>query len=424
VPAPRETGPGFEPYRWASPPGEIAARHGISPAHVLRFDSNLPAFPAPLPAGARAVLAERADYPEGTYRELREAAATYAGCDPDEVAVDAGADGVLGLVARTFLARGHRAVVEEPTYPVYAITSRIEGAQVEAVPRELEALARAAREAQVLWLCNPGNPSGELYEAEEVASLADALPETLVCVDEAYYEYAGETTAPHARERPNLVCVRTLSKAFGLAGLRVGYAVASRAVAGVLTDRRAPGPIANAAASLAAEALRSPGIAEAEATAVREERARLRAAFEAAGYDAPPTHANFVVVRTPEAPDLAASLERRGLIVRSYPDALRVGVRSPGDDDLLLGALAIEAPTASRRSGTALAPGVRVSIVLDGSGRVSSRTGDDDRDRVIEEGAAADGWDLEVIAEPGTSADAIERALAAAQERAAPVSTG
>ena len=424
MPAPRETGPGFKPYRWASTPEEVAARHGISPAHVLRFDSNLPAFPARLPAAPRAILAERADYPDGTYHELREAAAAYAGCDPDEVAVDAGADGLVCLVARTFLAPGRRAVVEEPTYPVYAIASRIEGAKIEAVPRDLEALARAGHEAQVLWLCNPGNPGGELYEAEEIASLADALPETLVCVDEAYYEYAGETTAPHARERPNLVCVRTLSKAFGLAGLRVGYAVASRAVAGVLTDRRAPGPIANVAASLGAEALRSPTIAEAEAAAVREERARLRSAFQAAGYDAPATHTNFVVVQTPEAPGLAASLERGGLVVRSYPDALRVGVRSPGDDDLLLGALAIEAPSASRRSGTVLEPGVRVSMVLDGSGRVSSRTDNEDRDHAIEGRAAANGWDLEVVAEPGTSAGAIERALAAAEERATLVPTG
>jgi histidinol-phosphate aminotransferase len=423
VPAPRETGPGFEPYRWTSPPEEVAARHGISPAHVLRFDSNLPAFPAPLPSGSRAILAERADYPDGTYRELREAAAAYAGCDADEVAVDAGADGVLALVARTFLAPGRRGVVEEPTYPVYAIASRIEGARLEAVPRDLEELARAGRAAQVLWLCNPGNPSGELYEADEIASLADALPETLVCVDEAYYEYGGETTAPHTRERPNLVCVRTLSKAFGLAGLRVGYAVASRAVAGVLTDRRAPAPIANVAASLAAEALRSPAVAEGEALAVREERARLRSAFEAAGYDAPATHANFVVVRTSEAPELAASLERRGLVVRCYPGALRIGVRSPGDDDLLLGALRIEAPTASRRAGTVLEAGVRASIVLDGSGRVASRTGGDDRDRAIEERAAANGWDLEVVAEPGTSPGAIERALAAAEELATLVPT-
>ena len=415
---PRRTGPGFEPYRWASQPEDVATRHRISAAHVLRFDANLPAFPAPLSGGARRALAERAEYPEGTYRELREAAAAYANCDPLEVAVDAGADGLLGLVARTFLAPGSRAVVEEPTYPVYAIASRIEGAEVVAVPRDLESLAGAARGADVLWICNPGNPSGELFAAEDIARLADDLPETVVCVDEAYFEYARETTAPHARERPNLVCVRTLSKAFGLAGLRVGYAVASRAVARELTDRRAPGPIANVASTLGAEALRSPTIAEAEATAAREERERLRAAFLAAGYEAPETHANFVVLRTSEAPELAERLERRGLVVRAYPDALRIGVRSPADDDCVLGALGIEPPPASRRSATVLGPAVRVSLVLDGTGRVSSRTGDDDFDSRLEARAVDAHWDLEVVTDRGATLDAVERALTEAEDQA------
>jgi histidinol-phosphate aminotransferase len=418
VPTARTTGPGFEPYRWASQPDEVAARHGIPEAHVLRFDANLPAFPAPLPPGARAALAERAEYPEGTYRELREAAAAYAGCDPDEVAVDAGADGLLGLVARTFLAPGRRAVVEEPTYPVYAIASWIEGAEVVAVPRELETLAEAARGANVLWICNPGNPSGELFAAEDVARLADELPETVVCVDEAYFEYADETTAPHARERPNLVCVRTLSKAFGLAGLRIGYAVTCRTVARELTDRRSPGPIANVAAALGAEALRSPEIAQTEAAAARDERERLRGAFLRAGYDAPATHANFVVVRTPEAPRLAERLERRGLVVRAYPDALRIGVRSPADDDLVLRALSIEPPPASRRSATVLGPAARVSLVLDGTGRASSRTRDDDYDRRIEERASAAGWDLEVVADAGAGRGELDKALAEAEEQA------
>jgi histidinol-phosphate aminotransferase len=418
VPIARTTGPGFEPYRWASQPAEVAARHGIPEAHVLRFDANLPAFPAPLPRGARAALAERAEYPEGTYRELREAAAAYAGCDPDEIAVDAGADGLLGLVARTFLAPGRRAVVEEPTYPVYAIASWIEGAEVVAVPRELETLAEAARGANVLWICNPGNPSGELLAAEDVARLADELPETVVCVDEAYFEYADETTAPHARERPNLVCVRTLSKAFGLAGLRIGYAVVCRGVARELTDRRAPGPIANVAAALGAEALRSPEMARAEAAAARDERERLRGAFLRAGYDAPATHANFVVVRTPEAPHLSGRLERRGLVVRAYPDALRIGVRSPADDDLVLRALGIEPPPALRRSATVLGPTARVSLVLDGTGRASSRTGDDDYDCRIEERAFAAGWDLELVADAGTRRGELDRVLAEAEEQA------
>ena len=415
MPSARTTGSGFEPYRWASQPDEVARRHGIPQAHVLRFDANLPAFPAQLPRSARAALAERGEYPEGTYRELREAAAAYADCDPDEVAVDAGADGLLGLVARTFLAPARRAVVEEPTYPVYAIASRIEGAEIVTAPRELEALAEAARGAHVVWICNPGNPSGDLFAADDIAGLADELPETVVCVDEAYFEYAGETTAPAARERPNLVCVRTLSKAFGLAGLRVGYAVASRAVARELTDRRAPGPIANVSAALGAAALRAPAIAEAEAAAAREERERLRAAFLGAGWDAPPTHANFVVVRTPEAPPLAEDLEGRGLVVRAYPDTLRIGLRSPADDDLVLRALGIEPPPSTRRSATVLRPAARVSLVLDGAGRASSRTGDDDYDRRIEERAAAAGWDLEVVAEPGTPRAQVEEALAEAE---------
>jgi len=415
VPAPRRTGSGFEPYRWAPPLDEVAARHGLSPAHVLRFDSNLPAFPAPLPPGARAALAVRADYPEGTYRELREAAASYAECGPDEIAIDAGADGLIGLVARTFLSAGRRAAVEEPTYPVYAIASRIEGAEVVAAPRDLEALAEAGRDAHVLWICNPGNPSGELFAAEDIARVADALPETVVCVDEAYFEYAGETTAYHARERPNLVCVRTLSKAFGLAGLRVGYAIASRALAGELTDRRAPGPISNFAAALGADALRRPALAEAEVKAVGAERERLRTAFLAAGWETPESHASFMVVRTREAPALAAELERRGLVVRSYSDALRISVRSPADDDLVLTALGIEPPVASRRSATVLGVAVRVSLVLDGTGRVSSRTRDDDEDRRIEERASARGWDLEVVADAEARRDAVQGALAEAE---------
>ncbi|HYM63117.1 MAG TPA: histidinol-phosphate transaminase [Gaiellaceae bacterium] len=415
MPAPRQTGSGFEPYRWALPPDAVAARHGLSPAHVLRFDSNLPAFPAPLPPGVRAALSVRADYPEGTYRELREAAASYAGCGPDEIAIDAGADGLIGLVARTFLSAGRHAAVEEPTYPMYAIASQIEGAEVVATPRDLEALAEAGRDAHVLWICNPGNPSGELFSAENIASVADALPDTVVCVDEAYFEYAGETTAPHARERPNLVCVRTLSKAFGLAGLRVGYAIASRALAGELTDRRAPGPISNFAAALGADALLRPGLAEAEVNAVRAERERLRTAFLAAGWNAPESHASFVVARTLEAPALAMELERRGLVVRSYADALRISVRSPADDDLVLTALGIDPPVASRRSATVLGPGVRASLVLDGTGRVSSRTGDDDEDRQIEEHASARRWDLEVVAGADARRDVVDAALAEAE---------
>src|SRR6266511_160295 len=318
-PIPRRTGSGFEPYVWAATVADVAARHRLSPAHVLRFDANLPPFAARLPISSRRALANRGEYPEGSYRELRKAAATYAGCTPEEIVVDAGADGLIGLVARTFLSPGRRAVTERRTYPLYAIATRLEGAEVEAAPRELDALAAAASTAAVLWLCNPGNPGGELFAAREIAELARELPATLVCVDEAYYEYGGETAAPAALEVDNLVCVRTLSKAFGLAGLRVGYGVAAPRIAAELSARRSPAPIPTSSAALATAALQPPEI-EPEVRATRAERERVRAAFIAAGFDAPPTHTNFVVVRTPQAAAIAGQLEHRGLVVRAYSD--------------------------------------------------------------------------------------------------------
>jgi histidinol-phosphate aminotransferase len=281
------------------------------------------------------------------------------------------------------------------------------------VPRDLDALEAAGRDAQVIWLCNPGNPSGAMWPAAEVVRLAAALPDALVAVDEAYFEYGGETIAD-ARE--NVVAIRTLSKAFGLAGLRVGYAIASQEVAAELSARRSPAPIATTAARIAAAALRKPKI-EAEVAATIAERERVRAALAAAGFDTPPVHANFVVARTPAARELATDLERRGLVVRGYADALRITVRSPADDDLVLRALGAEPPPSDRRSATVLGRGVRVSLVLDGSGRVRSDTGDADRDREIERRTADEGFDLELVAEPGAD---VTHALDEAIERARP----
>jgi len=416
-PFPRPTGAGFEPYVWAATVADVAARHQLSPAHVLRFDANLPPFAARLAVSPRHALAARGEYPEGSYRGLREAAAAYAGCAPDELAVDAGADGLIGLVARTFLGPGSRAVTEHRTYPLYAIASRLEGAEVEAAPRELDALAAASRTAAVLWLCNPGNPGGELFAAEEIAELTRSLPATLVCVDEAYYEYGGETAAPAAPELDNLVCIRTLSKAFGLAGLRVGYCVASPRLAAELSARRSPAPIPTSSATLAKAALQRAEI-EPELRATTAERERVRAALLAAGFDAPPTHTNFVVVRTPQARTLAGQLERRGLVVRAYRDFLRITVRSPADDDLLLAALGVDAPPASTRSATVLGPGIRVSLVIDGSGRATSATGDEARDSRIEERAHEEGIDLELVGEAGLGDERVESALAHAHARA------
>src|SRR5262245_24183271 len=121
---------GFQPYAWATPTAEVAARHGLREAEIIRFDQNVP----PLPGVPQVSLGERFarlnDYPDGTYRELREAAAAYVGAEPEQIVPGAGADGLIALAARTFLAPGRRACIFPPTYSVYAIASGVEGAEV------------------------------------------------------------------------------------------------------------------------------------------------------------------------------------------------------------------------------------------------------------------------------------------------------
>ena len=262
--------PAFRPYTWAASSAEIAVRHGLQPEQILRFDQNTP----PLPGVPRVPLAQSFarlnEYPDGTYRELREAAASYCGVEASQIVVGAGADELIALCARTYLGPGRRAAVTPPTYGLYRIVTELEGAEVVAEPDG----------AAVIWVCNPNNPTGELREPAELAALARAQPEAAVVVDEAYFEYAGATCIPRIAEQANLIVLRTLSKAFGFASLRVGYAVAAPEVAAELQLRRAPASVSGPAARIAAAALREPRL---DLTDALPERTRVRDALVAAG---------------------------------------------------------------------------------------------------------------------------------------------
>lgn len=387
--------PGFEPYVWARQAADVAAAHGLSAAEVLRFDANVPPLPGVPAVPLGESFAALNEYPEGTYRELREAAAAYAGVESEEVTIGAGADDLIGLVARTFLGPGRRAAVQRPTYPLYAIASGVEGAECVDAPLEVEAL----RGVDVVWICNPANPTGALVEPETIAELAGTLPDTIVAVDEAYFEYAGETVVPFVRERRNLIAIRSLSKAFGFAALRVGYAVAAREVVSELERRRAPAPISTPAARIAAAALRDPVL---DVDAEVAERERLRESLLAAGFECPPSHANFVYVPLEDGPAVASRLEAQGLAVRCYPRAIRITPRLPAENDRLLAALGAAASPSPARSAlvvrTSAETGLRVSLALDGRGRSRVRTGVGFLDHLLVQLALHGGLDLEVVA--------------------------
>ena len=378
---------GFGPYAWSPSSSEVAARHGLRPEHVLRFDQNTPPIPGVPQVPLAESLARLNDYPDGTYRELREAAAAYTGVAPEQIVVGAGADDLILLCARAFLAPRRRAAIEPPTYALYAIATRLAGAEV----------SEEQDGADLIWICNPNNPTGATRPAAAVAAFATANPDAAVVVDEAYVEFGGESVVSLLAALPNVIVLRTLSKAFGFASLRVGYAVASTELAAELDARRAPAPVAGPAARLAAAALRDPRL-DIEQTVV--ERERVRAALLAAGHDAPPTATNFVWIRT-EA-DAGAELERQGLVVRRFPEGIRVTLRRPLENDVLLRALGAEPGQAPGREAfvvrTTSETALRLTLDLDGTGRARVVTGVGFLDHLLTLFAFHAGFDLDLVA--------------------------
>jgi histidinol-phosphate aminotransferase len=382
-------GDGFAPYVWAAASSEVAERHGLRPESVLKFDQNTPPFPGVPQVPLAESMARLHEYPDGTYRELREAAAAYTGLSAENVVVGAGADDLILLLALTFLGPGRRAAVDPPTYALYRIATTLHGGEVVA----------SNETADVHWICNPNNPTGEWVAPATIVALARENPDAIVAVDEAYVEYGAETCVPWVDELPNLVVLRTLSKAFGFAALRVGYALAHPDTAALLTERRAPAPISGPAAAIAAAALRSPRLGDVEATLA--ERERLRAAVVDAGYDCPPSAANFLFVRTSEP--LAERLEAQGIVVRRFQEGIRLTVRRPSENDVLLRALGIGVPSGVRgREATILRTttetSVRLTLGLDGAGRTRVETGIGFLDHLLTLMAFHGGFDLELAA--------------------------
>ncbi|HEY5478008.1 MAG TPA: aminotransferase class I/II-fold pyridoxal phosphate-dependent enzyme [Gaiellaceae bacterium] len=395
---PRSLPAGFAAYSWTPTAQDVARRRGLDPTAVIRFDANVPPFPGVprIPVGES--FARLNEYPPGGYRELHAAAAAYVAADPAQIVLGAGSDSLIHMIARTYLGAGRRtAIVDLPTYSLYAIAAQIEGAEV--VGCSLEDAPEAAAEAAVIWICNPHNPSGNVYSCEEIAALAGRRPEALVVIDEAYVEYGAETMVPFLDEAPNCVVLRTLSKAFGFAALRVGYAVCAPEVATELRKRSEPAPISAPSARIAAAALLDPRL-DVEETVL--ERARVRDALLAAGFDCPQSAGNFLLLRVEDATALAEELESKGLVLRRYPNGLRFTVRLPAENDRLLEALGVAAAPSARRTGlvirTTAETSVRASLALDGQGRARIDTGVGFLDHLLTLFAFHGRIDLEILA--------------------------
>jgi histidinol-phosphate/aromatic aminotransferase/cobyric acid decarboxylase-like protein/imidazoleglycerol phosphate dehydratase HisB len=381
----RALAPEFRPYQWSPPTDEVARLAGIHPSQVLRFDQNTPPLPlsSTRPGTIAGALARVSGYPAGGYRALRRAIADYAGVEPENVVLGAGADDLILLCARAYAGPGDEiAIPPAPTYPLFRIAAQLAGADIgDARP-------------VVTFACRPNNPTGSL----------DPLPdERPLVVDEAYFEYSGETALPLLDD--GVVVLRTFSKLFALAGARVGYALASPDVAAELNARQAPAPISTLSAALAVAALADPP----DVAPVLEERERLASALRALGLAPFESHTNFLYVPVADGIALGDALLRQGLVVRAYAEAIRVSVLDAADDDLLVAALAriLERPSPVAEPGARGARLVRataetriaVRLALDGASRVRVATGAGLYDHFLEQLAFHAGLDLIVEGE-------------------------
>jgi histidinol-phosphate/aromatic aminotransferase/cobyric acid decarboxylase-like protein/imidazoleglycerol phosphate dehydratase HisB len=377
----RGLAPDFRPYSWAPPTPEVARLAGIDPSQVLRFDQNTPALPLPStrPGTVAGALARVSGYPGGGYLPLRRAIAAYAGVEPENVVLGAGADDLILLCARAYAGPGDRiAVPDAPTYPLYRIAAQLAGAEV------------GDEDPVLTFACRPNNPTGSL----------DPIPGARpLVVDEAYYEYCGETALPLAADE-EVVVLRTFSKLFGLAGARVGYALARRDVAGELNARQSPAPVSSLGAELAVAAL----AAKPDPRPELEERDRLSSSLRALGLDPLESHTNFLYVPVDDGLALGDALLRQGLVVRAYPEAIRASVRDAADDDVLVEALAriLDRPSpvpptggrSSRRLRATAETRLATRLALDGASRVRVATGAGLYDHFLEQLAFHAGFDL------------------------------
>jgi histidinol-phosphate aminotransferase len=324
-PALRDTGP-YEPGPSLD---ELKALYGLDDVAKLNWNEGLwGPLPGVLDAVAEA-LGEVWAYPEHAYNALREAIAAETGAQPAQVLPGHGIQALVLTLVGAVVRPGDAVVVPDLTYGLYAQACRVAGAEVVRVEGpelrvDLERLGAAAREtdARLVWVCDPNNPTGLLVESAEWRALLDAVPpRCLVVADEAYMDYV-EPAARPGRERDvaegrRVVVLRTFSKIFGLAGLRLGYALADPGLVRFLHAVQEPFNVNRAALAAGLASLGRPAEVAARRDAAAAARERLAAALAAGGVRPMPSGANFVLCELgTDDGALGDRLLRRGVLVR------------------------------------------------------------------------------------------------------------
>jgi histidinol-phosphate aminotransferase len=348
------------PYQPGKPISELAREMGLDERSIVKLASNEnPRGIGPRTRAAiEASISEIARYPDGNGFELKQALAQRYGVDMGSIVLGNGSNDVLELVALAFLGPGRAAVFSQHCFTVYPLASQARGARSIVVPakdygHDLEAIAKAIDgETYVAWIANPNNPTGTFARYEEIEAFLRRVPErVLVVLDEAYNEYLAPElrgdTVKLIKRHPNLIVTRTFSKAYGLAGLRVGYALAHASVADVMNRVRQPFNVNSVALAAAVAALDDMEFVARSYAENLQGMRQLEDGAKRLGLDYIPSYGNFITIRVGKAAEIYKRLLRRGVIVRpvgggyGLPEHLRVTIGTARENERFLSALSV-----------------------------------------------------------------------------------
>jgi len=343
----------FEAYSAAKSPDVISRKTGIPEAEIIKLDANEnPYGCSPRVRQALCQYPYLNIYPDSNQTELRESLAQYASLAPEYLVAGNGSDELIDLLLRLFLDIGDEVIVNVPTFDMYRFSTEVCRGKVVNVLRdknfEVDVAAIKAvvtARTRMIFVTSPNNPTGTIISEKSILELLNlGLP---LVVDEAYFEFSGNSVISWVPRFPNLIVLRTFSKWAGLAGLRIGYGAFPLKLAEILMKIKPPYSI-NMAASLAAKiSIQEKDYLLGTVKLMIEERSRLMSQLQQLSFLAPvPSQANFILIKVlrGDARFFQDELEKRGILVRYYNNALlknyfRISVGKPQQTDKIMAAL-------------------------------------------------------------------------------------
>ncbi|MFZ5862881.1 MAG: histidinol-phosphate transaminase [Nitrospirota bacterium] len=349
----------LEPYDPGVFPAAVTARYGIPESRIANLASNETPYrlPRSVVNGLARSLAEVTRYPDPSYRRAKDAVAAYVRCSPKAVSVGNGAGEVLATLAAVTLESHARAIVPIPSYSLYLFVAMAQNASLELVQMDppgfafdVDRVIDQARDAALVLICSPNNPTGASVPAAAITRLHQETS-AVIAVDEAYAEFSGRSVLPLVKTHPRLAVIRSCSKYFGLAGLRVGYVVADPGLIDRMERVRLPFNVNRPAVAALELVTRQRAWFAAQARRIVSDRKVLAAAVARdTRCVALPSDANFLLIKLPDGLSSVSVMDgllSRGIIVRDVSGMpglgdgyLRVTVGTPADNRRFARALA------------------------------------------------------------------------------------